>query len=103
MGIARHKLLDHYRRERDRVHLTGDSPQVDDIPLDLAPGEARGRAVSALTTVPTAQRRALVLVYVDGFSTDEAAAQLGRGVEALEALLARARESFKRAYQEETR
>jgi DNA-directed RNA polymerase specialized sigma24 family protein len=41
-----------------------------------------------------------VLCYVDGFSVAEAATVLGTSVEAVESLLARGRQSFKRAYEE---
>jgi RNA polymerase sigma-70 factor (ECF subfamily) len=63
---------------------------------------AHERAVQALASVAAAQRAALVLCYLDGYSVPEAARLLGRSTEAVESLLARGRRSFKRAYLEES-
>jgi RNA polymerase sigma-70 factor (ECF subfamily) len=100
-GIARHKLLDHYRRQaRSRV-----GPSAD--PADAASAEHRhedgdGRAASALAAIPRDQRLALVLRHVDDLSVPEIAAVFGRSVEAVESLLARGRVGFRRAYLEGT-
>jgi RNA polymerase sigma-70 factor (ECF subfamily) len=103
-GIARHKLLDHYRRQerQDRpftATATMEEPEEELVIEDEQ--RARERAVSALTAVAASQRAALVLHYVDGYSVPEAARLLGKSVEAVESLLARGRQSFKRAYREE--
>jgi RNA polymerase sigma-70 factor (ECF subfamily) len=100
-GIARHKLLDHYRRQErvDRplaVTLDAD-PSEDDQPEE---GE-HARAVSALASVAATQRAALVLCYVDGYSVPEAARLLDKSADAVESLLARGRQSFRRAYMED--
>jgi RNA polymerase sigma-70 factor (ECF subfamily) len=103
-GIARHKLLDHYRRQehQDRpftVTATGEEP--DDALVIEDQQRAHDGAVAALAAVAASQRAALVLCYVDGYSVPEAAQFLGKSVEAVESLLARGRQSFKRAYREE--
>jgi RNA polymerase sigma-70 factor (ECF subfamily) len=103
-GIARHKLLDYYRRQerQDRpftVTATVEEPEDELVIEDEQ--RARDGAVAALAAVATSQRAALVLCYVDGYSVPEAARVLGKSVEAVESLLARARQSFKRAYREE--
>jgi RNA polymerase sigma-70 factor (ECF subfamily) len=96
-GIARHKLLDHYRRQERSERLAARlEPEAD----EPAGGGERERTVAALAAVPAAQRAALVLRHVDGFSVPEVAAMLSRSVEAAESLLARGRVSFKRAYLE---
>ena len=101
-GIARHKLLDHYRREErvERPLAVAAEPELDEVPADESGAEARERAVAALAEVPGPQRAALVLRHLDGFSVPEVAAALGKSVEAAESLLARGRASFKRAYLE---
>lgn len=97
MGIARHKLLDHYRRQ-DRARSRGVS-EVTDAPAEQS-GDGSGRAITALASVPGDQRIALVLRHVDGLSVPEVAAALGRSVEAAESLLARGRLRFRQAYTE---
>jgi RNA polymerase sigma-70 factor (ECF subfamily) len=100
IGVARHKLLDHYRRQARRertVTLEGDEAGV--APADSA-DEAREWTVAALALVPAAQRAALVLRHLDGYSVPEVAGMLGRSVEAVESLLARGRVSLRRAYLE---
>jgi RNA polymerase sigma-70 factor (ECF subfamily) len=103
-GIARHKLLDHYRRqERDERSIgAAREAEAGDEVLVVDDGEdARERAIAALVSVAPTQRAALVLCYVDGFSVSEASAMLDKSVDAVESLLARGRQSFKRAYLEE--
>ena len=104
-GIARHKLLDHYRwqAQAERGHEV--AWNADEIEHELVVPDnahARERAVRALVSVAASQRAALVLCYVDGFSVAEAATLLGRSVKAVESLLTRGRQSFKRAYQEDS-
>jgi RNA polymerase sigma-70 factor (ECF subfamily) len=93
-GIARHKLLDHYRREERRAAQSSFEP-----PAPVSPsGETDGRALGALAAIPPAQRIALILRHADGLSVPEVAAELGRSVEAVESLLARGRVGFREAY-----
>jgi RNA polymerase sigma-70 factor, ECF subfamily len=99
-GIARHKLLDHYRRQERHVRRSGHYP---DAVLVSAQSETDDRAIVALAAVPAAQRIALVLRHVDGLSVPEVAAILGRSVEAVESLLARGRVGFRQAYGEAAR
>jgi RNA polymerase sigma-70 factor (ECF subfamily) len=102
-GIARHKLLDHFRaqeRLERGLTLAEQADELEDELLVPDEEEARERATAALASVAASQRAALVLCYVDGFSVREAAAILGKGDEAVESLLARGRASFKRAYLE---
>jgi RNA polymerase sigma-70 factor (ECF subfamily) len=102
-GIARHKLLDHYRGQERLERGLGLAGQADELEDELVvpdDEEARERATAALASVAASQRAALVLCYVDGFSVREAACILGKGEEAVESLLARGRASFKRAYLE---
>lgn len=96
-GIARHKLLDHYRREERDAGRFVSTPNVADLGARVEDDE-RGRALEALSSVPPAQRAALVLRHLDGYSVPEVAAALGRSVEATESLLARGRRHFRRAY-----
>jgi RNA polymerase sigma-70 factor (ECF subfamily) len=94
LGIARHKLVDDYRRTQ-REAPVGDEAAVVEVSSD-------GRGIAALSAVPRDQRIALVLRHVDGMSVPEVASALGRSVEAAESLLARGRAAFRAAYSEVT-
>ncbi|WP_199430717.1 RNA polymerase sigma factor [Qaidamihabitans albus] len=100
IGIARHKLADHWRRQarEDRglrlVH--GSEPDVVD-PWDVELEALRARQVLAL--LGPHHRAALTLRHVDGLSVPEVAEHLQRTVHATEALLVRARAAFRRRYE----
>jgi RNA polymerase sigma-70 factor, ECF subfamily len=101
-GIARHKLLDHYRRQKrdERAPaLEGSSASVE-IARDEDADDVRDRAVAALAAVAASQRAVLVLCYLDGYSVQEIAAELGKTTVAVHSLLERGRSSFKSAYLE---
>ena len=104
VGIAKRKLLDHFRKEersQRRLVLAWDAGPAEDPPPWTS--LTHERAMTALAAVPSAQRAALTLRYLDGSSVEEVAAELGKTVHATESLLARGRESFKRAYAEDER
>lgn len=96
LGVARHKLADHYRR-RHRV-----AEPVADLPEDAADNwDAeldRMVAESVLAKLPEQHRSVLVLRYMDGCSVPECAELIGRTVHATEALLVRARRAFRSHY-----
>lgn len=103
-GIARHKLLDHYRRQQRvdrRVAVVWEAESLEEDLVVEDTQEARDRAIAALASVVPSQRAAIVLCYLDGYSVPEAARLLDKSVEAVESLLARGRQNFKRAYMEE--
>jgi RNA polymerase sigma-70 factor (ECF subfamily) len=104
-GIARNKLIDHYRRQsRSRRHLSWDAWRADGGSEPVVADHLwhedgwRERALRALAAMPEAQRQALMLRYLDHLPVAEIAAALGRSPHAAESLLARGRISFKRAY-----
>jgi RNA polymerase sigma-70 factor, ECF subfamily len=102
IGIARHKLADHWRRaEREQRRLIAvasnepdDATDEWDVELDLL--DAR----DVLGTLGPHHRSALTLRYVDDLSVPAVAELLGRTVHATEALLVRARSAFRAAYEE---
>ena len=100
-GIARHKLLDHYRRqERAERHISIElGGDFDEVALEVD-DDCRERTARALAAVAAPQRAVLVLCYLDGFSVAEVATELGKSVAAVNSLLQRGRASFKRAYLE---
>src|SRR5262245_30907143 len=68
-GIARHKLLDHYREQaRAEPPLADAALALDESAFPVREDSGRERAVAALAAVPASQRTALVLCYLDGFT-----------------------------------
>jgi RNA polymerase sigma-70 factor (ECF subfamily) len=101
IGIARHKLVDHWRRAgreaRGLAAVEQDSEQEDDPWDGVVDADA---AHAALARVSAPQRAALTLRYLDGLPVREVADHLGRSVHATETLLARARAALRRIYLE---
>lgn len=100
-GIARHKLLDHYRRHgRAPTQIVPWHDELEDDPLlsalDPTTEEIDRRVVAALARLPDLQRTAVVLRYLDGLSVPATAAAVGKSVHAVESLLARGRANLKR-------
>ncbi len=110
LGIARHKLLEHYRREArlaESLSVSWDSWNEGGgsrvtWPPPREDGVWRERTLAALASLPPSQRQALVLRYLDGLPVPQIASLLGRSVHATESLLARGRATFKQRYQEGT-
>jgi RNA polymerase sigma-70 factor (ECF subfamily) len=101
VGIARHKLLDQWRRtERDDRNLQAviSEPTPDDDPWDARLDVMTARDV--LGELGGHHRAALTLRYVDDLPVAEVADALGRTVGATEALLVRARRAFRARYEE---
>lgn len=99
IGIARHKLVDHWRRvERDQRNLRAvDEPEYDDDPWDAELDGFVARDV--LDQLGAHHRSALTLRYVDDLPVPEVARVLDRTVHATEALLVRARRAFRDRYE----
>jgi RNA polymerase sigma-70 factor, ECF subfamily len=103
IGVARHKLADHWRRqereERGLRLLDGELTAGAEDPWDEELDAIRARI--ALAELGPHHRAALTLRYLDGLPVPDVAGCLGRTVHATEALLVRARAAFRRVYREE--
>ncbi len=104
LGIARHKIDDYYRKRirESEVQEDDDSetelasvPQFEEQ-LDAA--SQRDRVEKTLAVLPEAYALALLWRYRDGRSLREMAEITGKTEKAMERLLARARESFRRKW-----
>jgi RNA polymerase sigma-70 factor (ECF subfamily) len=100
LGVARHKLADHWRRqarEERGLRLAADPPdqQVDD-PWDAWLDGVR--AHQTLADLAAQHRLALTLRYVDDLPVAQVAHLLDRTVGATEVLLVRARVAFRERY-----
>lgn len=99
IGIARHKLADHWRwtvrQQRLLEAVAGGADDEDpwSAQLDVLAAHA------VLGNLTTPHRAALTLRYLDGCSVAETAELLGRTVHATEALLVRARRAFRHYYE----
>lgn len=103
IGVARHKLVDHWRRrEREDRALTavGSEPVNEDDPWDVRLDLALAHEV--LATLGAHHRSALTLRYLDELPVRAVAECLGRTEGATEVLLVRARNAFRTAYTELT-
>ncbi|MGB9346297.1 MAG: sigma-70 family RNA polymerase sigma factor [Ilumatobacteraceae bacterium] len=104
IGIARHKLVDEWRRDARRPrperldddsaaeHLAGPGDDVWDAIID------QHLVGDVMAELGPHHRSALALRYFDGLPVPEVAAHLGRTVEATETLLVRARRRFRTVY-----
>jgi RNA polymerase sigma-70 factor (ECF subfamily) len=100
IGVARHKLADHWRRlEREERGLRLLDGAESEDPWDETIDAIRARTV--LAELGPHHQAALTLRYLDGLPVPEVAGCLGRTVHATEALLVRARAAFRRCYREE--
>jgi RNA polymerase sigma-70 factor, ECF subfamily len=90
---SRRRYIDVLRREATASRLTPDRSTI------TAPVSEGTTALDMLAYLPNDQRAVLVMRFIDGLSSAEAAAELGRSVDAVDSLVARA----KRSVQELTR
>ena len=101
LGIARHKAADLRRKARDldgtlqaaSIHVPPDNCQSS---ARMERDEVRGAVGRTLESMAEDQRVVLEWKYLDGLSVREIADALGRTEKATEALLYRARRSFRK-------
>src|SRR3984957_5236448 len=102
IGVARHKLADHWRRvEREQrgLRLLDSEQARGEEPWETVVDRIRAREV--LGRLGAHHRAALTLRYLDGLPVPEVARHLDRTLHATEALLVRARAAFRRIYEGE--
>ena len=77
LGIARHKLQDHWRRLRGLARAMG--PRAAEVPMEtqMESTDLRLAMEEALAGLPAEQRRVLDLIYQGGLTFAEAAHALG--------------------------
>jgi RNA polymerase sigma-70 factor (ECF subfamily) len=105
IGIARHRLVDHYRRtERERRHLMDRELDLSGSADDAAwSGIERDAIDHALDRLAPLQRAALILHYMDRLSVRDIAHAIGKSEAATTSLLARGRDAFRTAFGEPDR
>lgn len=99
IGVARHKLADHYRRGHGRFTVpVAETPEPADPPDEWDAQLDRIVAEQVLARLNEQHRTVLALRYMDDCSVGECAELIGRTVHATEALLVRARRAFREQY-----
>lgn len=104
LGIARNKLRDHLRKTHRAVDDLATKAEgiVDAGSVDpdqsLVAAEARETVLRTLDALEDEERLALEWKYMESLSVREMAERLGRTEKAVEAMLYRARGSFRTAY-----
>lgn len=106
LGIARHKVEDYYRRRLRQLEIPeneGDSEfEIAVIPRfeeELDRTLQREKIRQVLATLPESYGLALLWRYQEDRSAREMAEMTGKTEKAIERLLARARESFRRSWE----
>jgi RNA polymerase sigma-70 factor, ECF subfamily len=103
IGVARHKLVDHWRRqerERRALSVVAEDPLAADAVDDWDIRIDAAIATDTLAALGAHHRSALTLRYLDGLPVAQVAEVLGRTVGATEVLLVRAKTAFRRHYEE---
>jgi RNA polymerase sigma-70 factor (ECF subfamily) len=100
IGVARHKLADHWRRQARTPEPVGETPDAghDDWDVELD----RLVAEYTLAQCTPLHRAVLTLRYVDDCTVGQCADALGRSVAATESLLTRAKHEFRTRYPHES-
>jgi RNA polymerase sigma-70 factor (ECF subfamily) len=108
LGIARHKVEDHYRRRLREVELPGEEEGRVPEPVDphniqeaIEQQQAAKKTQEVLASLPEAYSIVLRWRYWEKRGLSEIAQETGRTEKAIERLLARAREQFKRKWNEQ--
>ena len=105
IGVARHKLVDHWRREEREsrafraIAEPADEPAKDEWDVHLEAMVAQ----ETLAALGAHHRSALTLRYLDGLPVRDVAVHLDRTVGATEVLLVRAKAAFREQYEALTR
>ena len=101
MGIARHKVVDHWRRvEREQRRLAAVEGELSDELDPWDPVIDQQHAEAVLAALRPNHRLVLTLKYRDGLPVAEIAQLLDRSANGIEALLTRAKAEFRSAYGE---
>ena len=96
IGVARHKLVDHYRRAaRDERRLAlAWAQSMDSVELEVVDSADPAQVLEMMCRLSPEHRLVLVLKYVDELAVQEIASTLHRSLHATNSLLSRARRAL---------
>lgn len=107
IGIARHKVENHYRNCLREVQLPGDEEDLESQPVDLfgleesfSRQEREDRVRETLAKLPEPYSVVLLWRYWEKRSLRDIAVETGKTEKAIERLLARARNQFRKKWNE---
>ena len=102
MAVARNKVIDRWRQAERRsaiaLRYRGHADELVDFPEDWSQDPRREDVLAALERMRPADRRLIVLHYLDGMPQKSIAEALDCSIAAVESRLARARRSFRQLY-----
>jgi len=106
MGIARHKIVDFYRKKRIKTILFSSLPQLEDV-ADKTIGpegdslklELKREIKEILNELSEGYGQILRLKYIDELKNGQIAKYLKKSYKAVESKLARARAKFRQIYE----
>jgi RNA polymerase sigma-70 factor (ECF subfamily) len=101
LGIARHKVEDYYRRQLQEFEVPEDSPEPTVIPMveDRLDRKQREKMIrEVLADLPAPYAIVLLWRYLENRSVREMASISGKTEKAIERMLSRARQSFRRRW-----
>jgi len=100
LGIARHKVQDHYRRVLKDAPFPDEAEDPRETVESLAIEAQSGKRVQeVLESLPEDYRTVLLWRYWEKRGAEDIAGEIGRTAKAVERLLARAREKFKEEWE----
>jgi RNA polymerase sigma factor, sigma-70 family len=101
-SIAKHKLIDYYRKTADcsivQYDNEQDSDSLVDIENDILKLESKEAVVRVLDRMSPVYRHCLILKYMDDCTMKEIGDILGRTPKAVDGMLQRAKAEFKKEY-----
>lgn len=104
IGVAKHKVVDHWRREerRGKVERLAEPDAADLVEPSAETRAASGwsDATEVLERLPTRYRTLLTLRYIDDLPVTELARLSGRSEAAIASALSRARRAFRATFDE---
>jgi RNA polymerase sigma-70 factor (ECF subfamily) len=93
--IARHLIIDHYRRRREMVEIPESLPAEADLPEEDPEAELALSLRGVVDALPTPYRQALILTEYQGLTQKELAERLGISLSGAKSRVQRAREKMR--------
>ena len=104
-SIAKHKVIDYYRKKKIKTVLFSVSPVFEEIAdkaltpeRDVLKNELKDEIKKTFTEIRAGYKKLLRLKYIEGFKINEIAKKTNLSVKAVESRLIRAKKQFREAW-----